>query len=1090
KKLILRTIGKKLRRARQSDGGQEENETLVVSRFTTLPVSNKFTDSPYIPYSQQFKGGSNKEVYIVDKEVLKPEVVAKKEEAPKELTINVTKPEAIEEKLDEKIEEEIARKIKQSPFQLKFKTLNINEIKSQKLATTSLERDIRKNFADTFDKSSNENLEVLRAIKKVVPLVTLSQNNENKVVAYATIQWNETDQSINYIVTEPSLNDKEKELLEEIKEMLREKLNIDFEKIKGAQAYTYIIDEFKKIVRLIGIKLTIDEELKFNYFVYRDFIGLGVIEPLMHDPDIEDISCVGSNIPIFVYHKNPLFNQIPTNIMFPSNDELDNFAILLSQKCGKSLTLAEPLLDAALPDGSRVQITYGSKDISRRGSNFTIRKFTDNPLTPTDLMKTESIDADTLAYLWYVIEHNMSMLISGATASGKTTFLNALSLFIRPEFKIVSIEDTAELRLPHHNWIAQTSRQGFGNKQYGEITMFHLLKAGLRQRPDYIILGEVRGEEASVLFQGMASISGDEELFLIDEKNNPVFVAIKDLKNVKKHKAHCYQGFESKILPVNAWTEHKVNNLYEIITKKGRKITVSPEHSLLTYDGKNIIPFYAKEAKKSDTILIPRVIKSGYNDLEYFDLTFLKNIRVLAPDLIKKAVNKLGYEAAGKICKVKSINDYYRTINCSALKYDSFEKLMNESKILFDKKDLTVKFDKKSKQMPALIKITPELLKLLGYYTSEGSLNIAYKNNSISLYNKNKEVLQRMRTCLSIFSDTIKERETKGFGTCTELLINNKVLFELLQEIIGQGSKNKKIPSFIFGLSKEKIGYFLEALYEGDGNLRTQHFTYYTVSKDLANKLALLLNVYGIVSKINYRKDKKIFEIIFSKNKYKKEFLKYVKPLSKIIPITGNEKEDNDEIGDFYLDKIESINKIKKNSAKVYDICVPGAQNFISGFGGIVLHNTGHPALGTIHADNMPAVVDRLTNKPIDLPKTMLENLDIIVFLEKFKIGGKSIRKVKEVVEIVGYDYKNKELISNSAFRWNNATFKFDSFESVILDKIQQKSGFGLEDLRLDMKRRILLLNYLSSHNINDYRTFSLYISRFYTNPSFVENLK
>ncbi|MFA5333642.1 MAG: ATPase, T2SS/T4P/T4SS family [Candidatus Nanoarchaeia archaeon] len=1077
--MILKNIGRKLRRAKQAGANNEENEPLVVSRFTTLPVSNKFTDSPYIPYSQQFKGGSNKEVYIVDKEVLKPE-------EPKDININIEGQEGI----DETIDEEIARKIKQSPFQLKFKTLNINEIKSQNLAATPVERDIRKSFAATFDKASNENLEVLRAVKKVVPLVTLSQNNESKVVAYANIQWNEKEQTITYLVTEPVLNDKEKELLEEIKEMLREKLNIDFEKIKSSQAYDYIIDEFKKIVKLIGIKLTPEEELKFNYYVYRDFIGLGVIEPLMHDPDIEDISCVGANIPIFIYHKNPLFNQIPTNIIFPTGDELDDFAIMLSQKCGKSLTLADPLLDAALPDGSRVQITYGSKDISRRGSNFTIRKFTDNPLTPTDLMNTESIDADTLAYLWYVIEHNMSLLVSGATASGKTTFLNALSLFIRPEFKIVSIEDTAELRLPHPNWIAQTSRQGFGNKQYGEITMYQLLKAGLRQRPDYIILGEVRGEEASVLFQGMASIKGDEELFLIDEENNPTFLPINELKNAKKYKAHCYSKLSSSLLSVNAWTEHKVNSLYEIVTKKGRKITVSPEHSLLTFDGKTIIPFFAKEAKKNDKIIIPRVIKSGYKDLDYFDLTSLKNIRVVAPQLIKKAVKKLGFENAGKICKVKSIKDYYKTINCSALKYESFEKLMKESDTIFDKKDLTLKFDRKSKQMNAMIKITPELLRLLGYYVSEGSINTAYKNNSISLYNKNEKVLERMKKSLNLFSGTIKERETKGFGTCTELSISNKVLFELLNQLIGQGSKNKKIPSFIFGLSKKKIGYFLEALYEGDGTLRKQHFTYYTISKKLANTLALLLNVYGIVAQINYREDKKIFEIIFSKNRDKKEFLKYATPESKMIQIAGDEKEDENEIGDFYLDRIESIKVIKKDSVKVYDISVPGAQNFVSGFGGIVLHNTGHPALGTIHADNMPAVVDRLTNKPIDLPKTMLENLDIIVFLEKFKSGGKSIRKVKEVVEIVGYDYKNKELISNSAFRWNNATQKFESFESVILDKIQQKSGFGIEDLKLDMNRRIKLLKYMKEKNINDYRAFSLYISRFYTNPSFVETLK
>ena len=311
-------------------------------------------------------------------------------------------------------------------------------------------------------------------------------------------------------------------------------------------------------------------------------------------------------------------------------------------------------MEGALSDGSRVQATYGTKDISRRGSNFTIRKFSDKPMTPVDLIRLKTADVSVLAYLWFAIEHNNSILVSGPTASGKTTFLNALSLFIKPESKIVSIEDTAELRLPHPNWIAQVAREGIMGGEYGEISMFDLLKAGLRQRPDYIIVGEVRGEEAVVLFQGMA---------------------------------------------------------------------------------------------------------------------------------------------------------------------------------------------------------------------------------------------------------------------------------------------------------------------------------------------------------------------------------------------------------------------------------------------------TGHAALGTIHADSMSAVIDRLTNKPINLPKTILDNLDVVIFLEKFKIKDNFYRKVKEIAEIVGYDYNHKELITNSAFRWNVAKNNFDGFESVILDRIKKQGTTTVEELQLDMSRRIKLLNYLTKKNIKDYRTFSSYIIKYYNNPSFVETL-
>ncbi|MEM0333071.1 MAG: type II/IV secretion system ATPase subunit [Candidatus Aenigmatarchaeota archaeon] len=193
-----------------------------------------------------------------------------------------------------------------------------------------------------------------------------------------------------------------------------------------------------------------------------------------------------------------------TNISFENPEELDSFIIKLAQLAGKSVSVAEPLVNGTLPDGTRVQATLAT-DIARRGSNFTLRKFMEEPLTPIHLIKFGTADERVLAYLWMAVDFGRSILISGGTASGKTTMLNVLSLFIRPEKKIVSIEDTAEIILPHEHWVSLIARVPISTGKIGEIDLFQLLVESLRQRPDYIVVGEVRGSEAYVLFQQMAT---------------------------------------------------------------------------------------------------------------------------------------------------------------------------------------------------------------------------------------------------------------------------------------------------------------------------------------------------------------------------------------------------------------------------------------------------------------------------------------------------------------------------------------------------------------------------------------------------------
>lgn len=244
---------------------------------------------------------------------------------------------------------------------------------------------------------------------------------------------------------------------------------------------------------------------KIFYYLIRDFVGYGRIDVLMKDEEIEDISCDGSTVPIFIYHRK--YQSIETNINFDNPEELDSFVVRLAQLCGKQISIYAPIVDGKLPDGSRLQATL-SKTVTDE-STFTIRRFREDPLTPIDLIENNTMSVEMAAYFWLAIEHGASILFCGGTASGKTSALNALSLFIPFSHKIVSIEDTREVNLPHKNWIAGTTREGFSTaeneKTSKDIDMFDLIRAGLRQRPRVIIVGEVRGRETYSLFQAMAT---------------------------------------------------------------------------------------------------------------------------------------------------------------------------------------------------------------------------------------------------------------------------------------------------------------------------------------------------------------------------------------------------------------------------------------------------------------------------------------------------------------------------------------------------------------------------------------------------------
>ncbi len=322
----------------------------------------------------------------------------------------------------------------------------------------------------------------------------------NEPYAFVVILFDPGNNNQLYYVAEPVLSEFEDLFLKEIKDRLKDVLLVEDVKTEEDKdkILTNKVRQLIKDYAIDIIPLTLEKVL---YYTRRDFIKFGKIDPLMHDNRIEDISANGHDIPIYLYHKK--YTNIPTNIVY-NERELDSYVIRLAQRCGKHISIAEPMVDATMPDGSRIQMTLG-KSITSRGATFTIRKFSEIPITPVDLINWNTFSAEELAYLWLCIENNKSLIYAGGTASGKTSSLNAVSLFIPAQAKIVTLEDTRELKLPHPNWIPGTTRDSFTADGKGGIDMYELLRAALRQRPEYLLVGEVRGKEALTLFQAMST---------------------------------------------------------------------------------------------------------------------------------------------------------------------------------------------------------------------------------------------------------------------------------------------------------------------------------------------------------------------------------------------------------------------------------------------------------------------------------------------------------------------------------------------------------------------------------------------------------
>jgi flagellar protein FlaI len=326
--------------------------------------------------------------------------------------------------------------------------------------------------------------------------------------AHVAIAQNPKTGEFKYILDELQLDQLERSVYNRILEILLAEIESPKEEIPDPRRF--FAEEAKKIVDKYRISLGWLPDVswyKILYHAERDLVGFGQIDPLMRDPNIEDISCDGVQKSVYIWHRT--YESIETNIDFNTDEELDNMVVKLVHMAGKHVSSAFPIVDASLPGKHRLSVCY-RREVTPFGTAFTIRKFREDPYSIIDLINIGTFSEEMAAYFWLCLENRASIMVLGGTAAGKTTALNALACLIKPGSKIITIEETAELNLPHENWVSLIARQsyGLGGNSIGEVALFDLVKTSMRHRPDVLIVGEVRGQEAYVLFQALATGHG------------------------------------------------------------------------------------------------------------------------------------------------------------------------------------------------------------------------------------------------------------------------------------------------------------------------------------------------------------------------------------------------------------------------------------------------------------------------------------------------------------------------------------------------------------------------------------------------------
>jgi len=949
--------------------------------------------------------------------------------------------------------------------------------------------------------------------------------------AFVHVYWDPKEYEVMYEVEEPVLTETEKGYRDQILPAMRDLINFDVIIERDQEKLLEYIDKrFRIIVFELGLNLSYDSFRKIYYYLVRDFVGFNEVEPLLRDYFVEDIECNGADGPVYIIHR--IFRNLKTNLVFHNMDKLESFVEKLAQRSGKYISYAAPILDSTLPDGSRVNATY-TKDITSRGPTFTIRKFTKTPWTPPQLLTFRTLSPEMLAYLWILVQYKMNILVTGGTASGKTTLLNAIAFFIPPEARVVSIEDSvtgdSKIIIKEEGKIKNTTIKEFVDKKI------------------------------------------DAEVMTLDEKGKIKWAKPSD------------------------YIKHIVNkDIYEILTSTGRKIKVTKDHSLFSLGKDNelaeIKPTDLIEGKSF--LAVPRMLPIEGQDIRWINLmNHLERFEddFLQGEPIKKMLEKYNHKTIGV---EKERFRWWK--NQGIVKVAEFRKLKEK---FSHEELMQLKIKSKNKSsIPVLFRVSKEFLEFCGLWLGDGSYD-NHNKNAVILSNVDEEcirVFKRMVNYLGVGFSAMNDGgvSLRLHSTVFYKLMKYVLGFEgysdtkKIPEFITNLS-NEQIKHFIRGyfsadgtVKKFEISCASQS-YELLSDLQTLLLRLNVISRiNDFNRKDKCINM-SISSSENISKFKEIGFLQERKNKVLMEMNKtanhtvsdvvplrheklkqleklmeiklqwrYLEGLQKIgrsymqrIAPVGSEFNDLSH-NDLLWDKVKSVKKISSGKVEVFDLSIPKHEKFLCN--NIFVHNTrelnlprenwlpsvvrsatgsgnigeidlftllkssfrqspdyvivgevrgkeayvlfqgmasGHSSISTMHADSVDTVIKRLETPPIELSPTLLNVLDCVCIMTHAIAKKQETRKLKEIVEILNVTPEGIAL-TNTPFIWNpgDDNFYFKK-NSKIFDKIAKRFGITREELDEEFRRRVNLIYNVYQSKVFDYKQFQDVITQYYKKP-------
>lgn len=926
-----------------------------------------------------------------------------------------------------------------------------------------------------------------------------------------------------YFIEEVQLTPEERKAVDKLIDILSVELNPPegFEE----DIRKHVIEEARRLVKKYrrAIRgLSKESWEKVIYYIERDLLGYGPIDVMMRDYKLEDISCDGVNRAIHVWHRE--YESIPTNVIFVDKEYLREFIIKLAHMAGKHISAAFPIVDAMLPGRHRLAATYG-EEVSPRGSTFTIRKFRERPLSIVNLLESGNIDEWTAAYFWLMLENRITAMIIGATAAGKTTLLNALTSFFKPGFKIVTIEETPELNLPHENWVQLVSREsyGLGEAKVGEISLFDLVKVSLRYRPDYIIVGEIRGEEAFVLFQAMSSVSWDTPI-LIRENGKIELTSIGKFvdryyapgeerlpKTVKNVEVLTLDGYRATFKPIRYVLRHWADEIYRV-KYLGGEIRATGSHSVYVLD-EETLEVRAKpvsELKNGELLVSFRKRTCGE---EYPEIDVVRTLASSKNTIVDNIPNDL---------KTKL------SINKNPMPILEFYNLAH---VHVYPDTIRIRKRNSSKFIPARLRLDGDLAFVFGLYLADGCVKYGRGGRIVfSLGKDEKEnyLDKLLRVIKERFGD---EPYIEDRGSYLLIEYNNSILSELFAKLCGRNREEKKIPDCLWHAPSSVIQAFIEGI-SADARRKTRRPNQLQIiqkNKNLVVQLAWLARLGGYNVRLRIEKGgywnltiaksgrkapvgsgipvavlrrihRKLrptsmpyqFTDVLTRKDRRQRFVNISRATRIIQWIVKRRREEPDKETSIILERLRSyingevvVHPVKEvvreeYNGYVYDVSIPENEAFFGGENPVLLHNTGHGGMSTMHADSLDRAVKRLVSPPMNVSPAYIPSLNIVILTERTILpNGQFSRRVRRVWEVEDYG-RYREIV-----RWNPTLDRHEIInDSYLLPRIAEFQGKTVDELLDEINRRQIVLTWMKLSGIREMRDVSKVILEYYISPN------